>query len=148
MNDQRTKSGFSIADLITTLGAISVLFLVAVPAVGNNRTSSNATICLSNMRQLMNAWQVYTADNRGRFIENYYPPDANSGISRPKWCGGWLDWTIGPDNTNRLFIRDVRYSKLAPYITSEHNIHKCPEDTYLPRHKGGVDGDNVFEAWF
>jgi hypothetical protein len=56
----------------------------------------------------------------------------NSGRFAP-WASGWLTWGTESDNTNVLFIRNERWARLAPYIDTPDNVHKCPSDPYLSR---------------
>jgi prepilin-type processing-associated H-X9-DG protein len=138
MNGKRTTTsgGFTIRDLLSSLAVFSICATVAIPAIGNSRTTSDAAICLSNLRHLSVALELYSLEN-----DDYYPNtlqggDAalGAGANHPRlapWACGWLSWTADLDNTNVNFIRNAKYARIAPYIATERNIHKCPSDIYL-----------------
>jgi prepilin-type processing-associated H-X9-DG protein len=129
---RNARAAFAIADLLVTLAMLSIGAFVALPAAANNRASSNGALCLSNLRQLAAAWQLYAAENNDVFVQNYHGSSAlDGGTGKAPWASGWLDWTLRTDNTNTWFLRDVRYSRLAPYLNSSRNIHKCPSDKFL-----------------
>jgi prepilin-type processing-associated H-X9-DG protein len=136
MRFPRHLRAFARADLIASLSALSLLAFAALPLMAGSRQSSNATLCLANMRQLVNAWLIYAEESDGKLVENFHGGEAQGGAAsfnprnRP-WAVGWLDWGTTTDNTNMLFLRNPRYAKLAPYLTSSNNVHKCPSDDYL-----------------
>jgi prepilin-type processing-associated H-X9-DG protein len=110
-------------------GAAAIL--VAWPSQANSNTSSKAMVCLSNLRHLSMAWQMYSQENLSRLVENYHGAEAIEPHPRNSpWASGWLTWNSQDDNTNILKLRTAKYARLAPYFTTERNIHKCPEDVY------------------
>jgi prepilin-type processing-associated H-X9-DG protein len=130
------RCGFTLPELVAILVISSTLILLAPPLFARNHGAGSAAICLYNLRQLTRAWQLYASDNSDRLAHNYHGGLAQggagaSGASAAPWAVGWLDWTSSPDNTNQLFIRNAKYTRLAPYISAEENIHKCPSDVYL-----------------
>src|SRR5687768_6455236 len=126
----RRSPGFALADLLATLAALTIWAMLALPTIGNDRTTSQAMVCLSNLRQIMIAWQQYTVQNDDVFVQNYHGGEAQGGAAghdprKAPWATGWLDWTASPDNTNMNQIRNVRFARLAPYLNTSRNIHKC-----------------------
>src|SRR5688500_5996952 len=132
MNSSR-NSGFALKDLVATIVGLSLITFVALPAA-NNRNTSSVSRCMSNMRHLIVAWQLYASDNEGRVVHNLHGGDATgaAGANRfSPWASGWQTWGTEPDNTNVLYIRNQRYARLGPYITTPDSVHKCPSDFYL-----------------
>jgi prepilin-type processing-associated H-X9-DG protein len=54
-----------LVELLVVMGLISVLVTLLLPAMGKARAAARAAACLSNVRQLGTAWQMYTAENKG-----------------------------------------------------------------------------------
>lgn len=132
----QVRSGFTLTELIAVMVVLSLVAMLAPPLLGRNHSSSSAAVCLGNLRVLTTAWQLYASENRDRLVLNYDGGDAILGTvaNRPDaapWASGWLTWGTETDNTNRLFIRNEKYARLAPYILQPENVHKCPSDTYL-----------------
>src|ERR1041385_8665372 len=129
MNTKRGKQeAFILRELISVLGASSALILLAAPLFGRNHSTTNATLCLSNLRVLTVAWQLYASDNSGKLVQNYHGGEAQGGSSadnpiKSPWANGWLDWGLSIDNTNSLLIRTSKYARLAPYISLPRNVH-------------------------
>jgi hypothetical protein len=135
-SDPHGALAFTRADFLASIAVVSVFGLLAAPAVANNRGSSLVGRCMSNMRHLALAWQLYAEDNNGRLVHNYHGGEAQGGVGagNPKaapWAQGWLDWTTSPDNTNVLLIRTTRFARIAPYIGAAENVHRCPTDQFV-----------------
>lgn len=131
-----SSPAFTRIELLATITTVLLLTILALPSAANNRGQSRATLCLSNHGQLILAWQLYAADNDGSLVQNYHGGEAQGGsaASDPRnapWASGWITWGIERDNTNVNFIRNTKFARMAPYIASERNVHKCPADIYL-----------------
>jgi len=59
----RTSSGFSLLELLVVISIISVLAALLFPTFVRARESARRTVCLSNLRQIGLAMQMYAADN-------------------------------------------------------------------------------------
>ena len=129
------KDGFTRVELLASIVTVLLLTMVALPSAGSNRSQTRALGCLSNLRHLVFAWQLYATDHDGVLIGNVHGGEAT--IENPKvgrWASGWLDWSASyTPNTNMALIRDKRYAQLTDYILTEKNVHKCPADTFQSR---------------
>jgi prepilin-type processing-associated H-X9-DG protein len=135
MTPKSQSSGFVLRELAALLFALPVFVLLIFPLAATRRPTA-AIRCMTNLRQLSGAWQMYADDNSGRLVHNLHGGDAITGAGANNlrfapWASGWLTWGTEPDNTNLLFIRNEKWARLSPYIRSEDNIHKCPSDIYL-----------------
>ena len=59
MGTNRRCAGFSLVELLVVIGIISVLAALLTSAAGSARESAKRTVCLSNLRQLGAAYQIY-----------------------------------------------------------------------------------------
>lgn len=62
------SKGFTLIELLVVISVVAVLMAILLPALGGARQQGKAVMCLSNLRQLAVASQVYINNNDG-----YYP---------------------------------------------------------------------------
>ena len=103
--------------------ATAALLCVFMPAMAKTRNGAKGIRCLTNLRQLQSAWQMYADENSGALV-------GNQGWDGLAWAPGFMTWDTHPDNTNILNLRSPERSGLAIYLTSSNNIHKCPADVF------------------
>jgi prepilin-type processing-associated H-X9-DG protein len=81
------RGGFTLTELLVVFGLIAMLIALIMPVMTKAKAAASATACMSNLRQMGQAWEMYTAENRGRLMEyNWWTPTSPD-IS---WKGYWL----------------------------------------------------------
>ncbi len=77
--------GFTLIELLVVLAIIGLLASLLLPAVSRATEAGRSTACLSNLRQIGLAVQMYVQDNRNRLpfirdrrFETNAPPDTNA----------------------------------------------------------------------
>jgi prepilin-type processing-associated H-X9-DG protein len=133
----KANGAFTLRDFLPLIAMTYLLIFFFLPSASRTQSTTSAARCMANMRYLTVAWQLYVEENSGKLVENYDGADAQGGAiasrsrSSAPWACGWEDWTTSSDNTNTLFLRDIRFAKLSPYYQTRSNIHKCPADPFL-----------------
>ncbi len=108
------QRAFTLIELLTVIGIISVLTAIALPAGSAVRKQAWKCLCASNLRQVGNSILLYTQDHRGRL------PD----VIEPMWTTlptqGKIDMSIDPRTDPRSFL-----SVMKPYGVTP-DLLTCP----------------------
>lgn len=73
------RSGFSLIELLVSVGMIALLISLLLPVLGNARDSAQAVDCISQQKQLRTAWEGVLIDRKGRY------PITESAIADERW---------------------------------------------------------------
>ena len=102
------RRGFTLVELLVVIGIIALLISVLLPTLQSAREAANSTKCLSNMRQLGTATQMYAVENRMFWLPGYQIPEVTA--TYPNGDARWYVWLPG------------KYLKGSPGVTV------CPSD--------------------
>jgi prepilin-type processing-associated H-X9-DG protein len=95
-----------------------------LPALSSAREQANQLKCLSNVRQIVQAFVAYSNDNQG-----WLPSSAPKGDpTAPQ--GWWVDWRSNP--ATGLFNSDISFVGVGPYLKltpTNVDLLRCPSDT-------------------
>ncbi|HZR20957.1 MAG TPA: prepilin-type N-terminal cleavage/methylation domain-containing protein [Verrucomicrobiae bacterium] len=116
--------GFTLIELLVVIAIIAILAAMLLPTLSKAKTKTQGIQCMSNLKQLLVAWQLYALDNREKLPTSGYTQP----LEPTAWVDGWLDFNpANPDNTNTAALRDPTRSKLA-WVLKEVGVYKCPAD--------------------
>jgi prepilin-type processing-associated H-X9-DG protein len=110
---------------------IALLTALLVPAMASSAIDSAAAKCLSNLRQVSAAWQMYANENLGVFAYN------EEGGNPPAWVFGNEDYSGGSYNYDTNYLINPQYAQLGPYVKTAARF-KCPSDVSLSSGSHGV----------
>lgn len=82
MNDLALRKGFTLIELLVVISIVSLLISVLLPALAGARNSSRNIVCMSNLKQIGLAMQVYQDENEDRFPQTMKSPDVNKSWAR------------------------------------------------------------------
>ena len=88
------RQGFTLVELLVVIGIIAVLVGILLPTLNRARAAARTTVCLSNLRQMGQAWQMYLAESKGRLPHSIWtaPGSITDPVTRDEysWRGFWF----------------------------------------------------------
>ena len=110
--------GFTLAELLVVIAVLVILAVLLLPALGHARERARMSKCLSNLRQIGIAVQLYMKDNDDR-----YPVTPG---------GNWVSFRLGgsdPDarSASRFALESATNRPLWKYAP-DPELFRCPAD--------------------
>jgi Tfp pilus assembly major pilin PilA len=105
-----------LVELLAVIATIATLSALLLPILGKAKVKAQQATCLSNLRQLGFAWELYYGDNAGYLVESY--PMNNSNV----WVTGDMSKLVEATNTAHIVN-----GKLFQY-NKNTSIYRCPAD--------------------
>jgi prepilin-type N-terminal cleavage/methylation domain-containing protein/prepilin-type processing-associated H-X9-DG protein len=131
------RGGFTLIELLVVIAIIAILAGMLLPALGKAKQKAQGIGCLSNTKQLMLGWNLYSGDFGDRICPSAGLDRLVTAVSATKkysdnqWCMGTMHKY--PDCTNTILIQD---SLMYKYVNSL-GVYKCPADKSNAKTVGG-----------
>jgi prepilin-type N-terminal cleavage/methylation domain-containing protein/prepilin-type processing-associated H-X9-DG protein len=138
---KESRAGFTLIELLVVIAIIAILAALLLPALTKAKTKAQGIGCMSNHRQLLLAWRMYSEDNRDVLL--FATADAGGPNARYSWVQGVLDYD--PNNRSNWDIEvDIKKSLMWAYCGNSAGIWRCPADrsTVVPA-SGPFHGQRV-----
>lgn len=123
------RRGFTLIELLVVIAIIAILAAILFPVFAKAREKARQAACISNVRQIGQAWMMYVQDSDESFPPNNSPNAPNSEWkARPG--GPFPCKPCRPINKVTGLPYDPRVFAM-PYIKNEGLFH-CPSDVGIP----------------
>src|SRR5271155_3930634 len=109
--DGSVKRGFTLVELLVVIGIIAVLIGILLPALQKARVQAMSTQCLSNLRQIGQAFLAYEQDYQGKTIPYY-----GGGGLQTSWQTVLLPYIVGHSATQY-----TSSTQTMPYLTTVYS---------------------------
>jgi prepilin-type processing-associated H-X9-DG protein/prepilin-type N-terminal cleavage/methylation domain-containing protein len=121
--------GFTLVELLVVIGIIAVLIGILMPVLGRAREQGRNARCLSNLRQIGQAMNMYTVENKGFIIPG---------------CIQWYDGGAskggrGEENWATMLV-------MLKYLTATTQLELTSDDTFAFDNNTESYGDSVFRC--
>jgi len=114
------RRGFTLIELLVVIAIIAILAAILFPVFAQAREKARQTACLSNQKQIGNAWMMYAQDYDETLVQFSYGGNPSSG-------GTLLYGYVVP---------------LMPYLKSQA-VWVCPSAVKVASNSRGVGDDDV-----
>lgn len=123
----RQKRGFTLIELLVVIAIIALVAAIIFPTFARARESAHRTSCVSNLRQIGMAFQMYLQDHDDTYpwliSEGFGKILDQNGVTTNKVSVGQPDLR----GVRGLFMEYV----LWPYVSNNYDVFTCPTNKFF-----------------
>jgi prepilin-type N-terminal cleavage/methylation domain-containing protein/prepilin-type processing-associated H-X9-DG protein len=122
----RHRHALTLVELLVVIAIIALLAALLLPALISAKANSKQVACMSNLRQLETAFQMYAADNGGYLTQNIsLTGESDGAASTNAWVYGKMKSQSDATNAPMITIGEQ-----YPYVPQTGAYH-CPADAIV-----------------
>jgi len=123
-----TRRAFTLVELLVVIGIIALLISILLPSLSRARQSANQLACLSNLRSIGNAIQLYANQYRDSLPIGAFDGNLNGNTGDPRLPSG-TDF--------QSLLQDIMTGSGAQYkdqdvVKSSRHVFQCPDAQEYP----------------
>jgi prepilin-type N-terminal cleavage/methylation domain-containing protein/prepilin-type processing-associated H-X9-DG protein len=123
---QRSRRGFTLIELLVVVAIIAVLIAILLPSLGRARDQAKTASCMSNMRSMFQAIQIYDTMYDGFMMPERAGVEHIS-TNESRWFGGYELGAIYTQTGGIGSDTDSRTSQIAAMV---QKLLKCPANNH------------------
>jgi prepilin-type N-terminal cleavage/methylation domain-containing protein/prepilin-type processing-associated H-X9-DG protein len=121
--------GFTLIELLVVIAIIAILAAILFPVFARAREKARQTSCLSNTKQMAEAFAMFAQDHNDQFPKAYFNDQPTSA---PDDHAGWgMPWNTGWDGAIYPYLKNVQ-------------VLACPSDTIGRTYAAGSPGVGTY----
>jgi prepilin-type N-terminal cleavage/methylation domain-containing protein/prepilin-type processing-associated H-X9-DG protein len=117
------RRAFTLTELLVVIAIIAILAALLLTALSKSKRQAQSAQCLSNVKQLQTAWQLYIGDSGDVAPPNMYDTNNPDITTEPSLPGSWVVGNAQSDQTSS----NIQSGVLFPYVHSV-GVYHCPSD--------------------
>jgi prepilin-type N-terminal cleavage/methylation domain-containing protein/prepilin-type processing-associated H-X9-DG protein len=123
ITSRRRSAGFTLVELLVVIGIIALLMSILMPALSKAREQARVAQCLSNLRQIGSAHQLFVQEHNGYMVKAWFNSDPMF-VNPPK-----LEWNYRhPSQTPGVESTWEWTYILSTYLGGNEDVFRCASD--------------------